>query len=265
MKIIKAPWKDELMGLVNNSKESIKITSPFIKGNVCDELLSNKKKDTSIEIITSFKLMNIYSGSLDLSALENVINSSGTVRNYSKLHSKIYLFDDKRAIITSGNLTNGGLLSNFEYGIYTDDELVVNCIVKDFSFLSSHKDTGKIEQTHIKEVRNILSKLPESIPVKLPKFRVNESKAEDCEPLEVSDHILTSSLSGWKLEVFKCANSIPAQTFSLSEINKFEKQLQLIYPNNNNITHKIRQQLQYLRDLGLIEFLGNGQYLKLWK
>ncbi|MFA6309249.1 MAG: hypothetical protein WC677_05850 [Clostridia bacterium] len=33
----------------------------------------------------------------------------------------------------------------------------------------------------------------------------------------------------------------------------------------NNIEAKIRQQLQLLRDLGLVKFEGNGVYKKLWK
>lgn len=37
------------------------------------------------------------------------------------------------------------------------------------------------------------------------------------------------------------------------------------YRNNRNIEAKIRQQLQYLRDLGLVKFEGNGVYKKLWE
>lgn len=43
----------------------------------------------------------------------------------------------------------------------------------------------------------------------------------------------------------------------------FEAELQLKHPENHNVKAKIRQQLQILRDKGLIQFLGNGQYLKL--
>ncbi len=32
-------------------------------------------------------------GSLDLSALEIILSADGTVKNFSRLHSKIYLFD----------------------------------------------------------------------------------------------------------------------------------------------------------------------------
>ena len=32
------------------------------------------------------------------------------------------------------------------------------------------------------------------------------------------------------------------------------------YPRNQNVRPKLRQQLQILRDLGLVEFLGKGFY-----
>lgn len=264
MKILKTPWKNELMELVSQSNKSIKITSPFLKENVCNEIISVKKTHTELELITSFKLMNIYSGSLDLNGIEHIINNNGIVRNFSKLHSKIYLFDDEKVIITSGNLTNGGLLNNYEYGIYTTNAKVVSTVVKDFSLISSNENIGKVKLTHIDAVRKILAKIPPTQTTKLPDFEI-ESPEEKYDIIEIKEDILTSSLTGWKLEVFKCAQSIPSQIFSLNEINKFEPHLKNIFPSNQYITAKIRQQLQYLRDLGLIEFLGNGRYKKLWK
>jgi len=65
--------------------------------------------------------------------------------------------------------------------------------------------------------------------------------------------------------VFNCVNLISKQVFTLNDINKFENHLKKIYPSNKHIKDKIRQQLQLLRDLGLIEFLGSGKYRKLWK
>ncbi|MDP3930615.1 MAG: phospholipase D-like domain-containing protein [Bacteroidota bacterium] len=264
MEILKTPWKDNLMELVSQSKKSIKITSPFVKENVCNELLSFKNNNTSLELITSFKLMNIHAGSLDLSGLENVIKNKGVVKNFPKLHSKIYLFDDKKVIITSGNLTNGGLLNNYEYGIYTDNAAIVSKVVADFSSISSNENIGKVKLTDIDFVRKLLAKIPLSESIKLPKFEL-ESPEEKFDVIEIHNDIISSSLKGWKLEVFRCAQSIPNQIFSLKDINKFEPQLKKIYPSNHTITDKIRQQLQNLRDLGLLEFLGNGRYKKLWK
>lgn len=68
---------------------------------------------------------------------------------------------------------------------------------------------------------------------------------------------------GWILDILKCVDTIKKEKFSLDEIYKFEKELKLKYPNNNFIKDKIRQQLQILRDKGIIEFIGRGQYKKI--
>jgi hypothetical protein len=48
--------------------------------------------------------------------------------------------------------------------------------------------------------------------------------------------------------------------FSPGELYAFEAALKTAHPENRNIRPKIRQQLQILRDLGLIEFMEPGKY-----
>lgn len=65
---------------------------------------------------------------------------------------------------------------------------------------------------------------------------------------------------GWLIEVLKCVEAIPTAEFSLQDVYAFEPILRSIYPENANVRPKIRQQLQVLRDRGLLEFLGQGRY-----
>lgn len=44
---------------------------------------------------------------------------------------------------------------------------------------------------------------------------------------------------------------------------KFENMLAFKHPENHHIKDKIRQQLQMLRDHGMIEFTGRGYYRKI--
>lgn len=67
---------------------------------------------------------------------------------------------------------------------------------------------------------------------------------------------------GWILDVLTCIDKIPEENFKLEDIYKFEDSLKLKHPNNHFIKDKIRQQLQLLRDKGIIEFRGNGNYKK---
>lgn len=80
-----------------------------------------------------------------------------------------------------------------------------------------------------------------------------------------AQQIRTDDLSarGWLMDVLSCVNAIDFDTFTLNMVYDFEKTLSERHPNNNNIRAKIRQQLQQLRDRGVIAFLGNGHYKKL--
>lgn len=69
---------------------------------------------------------------------------------------------------------------------------------------------------------------------------------------------------GWLFDVLNCVNTIPNDEFSSADIYFFEGLLKNIHPQNKNIKDKIRQQLQLLRDKGIIEFVDNrGHYRKL--
>jgi type II restriction enzyme len=48
--------------------------------------------------------------------------------------------------------------------------------------------------------------------------------------------------------------------FDIEEIYAFEDHLGRLYPANQNVKPKIRQQLQRLRDQNYLEFIGRGRY-----
>jgi type II restriction enzyme len=73
---------------------------------------------------------------------------------------------------------------------------------------------------------------------------------------------IISDSKGWILDVMTCVDAIKKNEFTLDEVYKFEEKLKTKYPNNNFIKDKIRQQLQLLRDKGIIEFTGRGKYKK---
>ncbi len=64
------------------------------------------------------------------------------------------------------------------------------------------------------------------------------------------------------MDVLNCVNKIEGRDFNLEQMYKFQDALAKKYPNNNHIKDKIRQQLQILRDKGIIEFRGRGNYRK---
>ena len=57
-----------------------------------------------------------------------------------------------------------------------------------------------------------------------------------------------------------CIDGLNKKEFTLQEMYRFERELQNNHPENKHVRDKIRQQLQFLRDKGYLEFLGDGRY-----
>jgi type II restriction enzyme len=70
----------------------------------------------------------------------------------------------------------------------------------------------------------------------------------------------TTASRGWLLNVLKCVELINAREFCLDDAYAFETRLSGLYPMNQHVRQKIRQQLQVLRDRGYLAFLGRGRY-----
>lgn len=68
---------------------------------------------------------------------------------------------------------------------------------------------------------------------------------------------------GWTLDVWQCIDRLDSK-FTLKQVYAFANDLRLKHPDNKHIEPKIRQQLQVLRDKGVIEFLSRGHYRKLY-
>ena len=83
--------------------------------------------------------------------------------------------------------------------------------------------------------------------------------------IDVKLDILSSNLSEWKKLSLEIIDRISKVEFTLADIYEYEYIFKKQFPENNTVRDSIRRNLQELRDLGLIRFLGNGKYLKLWK
>lgn len=70
-------------------------------------------------------------------------------------------------------------------------------------------------------------------------------------------------LRGWLLDILNCVNGINSEIFTLQDIYRYVDFLKSRHMDNNNIEAKIRQQLQFLRDKGFIEFVERGKYRKM--
>ena len=114
---------------------------------------------------------------------------------------------------------------------------------------------------------NILySKIPQQGKISIIENGIIKSASEVVENYALIKRLETINIHSrsWLFDVLNCVNDIASNEFCLQEIYAYKEILQEKHINNHNIEAKIRQQLQFLRDKGFIEFLGRGHYKKLF-
>lgn len=68
------------------------------------------------------------------------------------------------------------------------------------------------------------------------------------------------SAKGWLLDIMRCVEKLGKKEFTLDEVYAFENELSRLHPENRHVKDKIRQQLQFLRDKGYLDFASRGNY-----
>ena len=162
------------------------------------------------------------------------------------------------------------MLNNYEYGLLIDDMELSNKIAEDYkNIFRDDEITGKITEEIIKKARQILQSVPKE---RKPKFELKDKeffKRVSEEDFEIDRYeggidSIQKNLTGWVKDVFDILNEMELDVFKLNDIYKYETKLKSLHPRNQYVKDKIRQQLQVLRDLGLLQFLDRGVYRKLW-
>lgn len=89
----------------------------------------------------------------------------------------------------------------------------------------------------------------------IPKSKVRAS-FRSLQPLQD----LSTKIRGWTLDVLTVLRTLDKKQFTINDAYSFEKTLSQRHPENRYIRPKIRQQLQILRDMGYLQFIGRGHY-----
>ncbi len=108
----------------------------------------------------------------------------------------------------------------------------------------------------------LIDKVPKAGRITLVENRIAKPKEIVLDKWAKTQFLREQSLSkkGWVLDVLNCVEEIGQLEFTLGDVYKFENYLSELHPENNNVKPKIRQQLQVLRDAGILEFKGRGEY-----
>jgi len=113
------------------------ICSPYVAREGTELLTAHLtpgfRRRGSITFITDLSPANVCQRSTDPRALRRLRDYAEctAVRHLPGVHAKVYVADDDVAIVSSGNLTAGGLYRNFEYGVELRSHAIAGKIKRD--------------------------------------------------------------------------------------------------------------------------------------
>ena len=136
MQSIKSPWASTFDQFASSIQASAIIAAPFITRQPVERLaekLRSRRQSVHLDVLTNLYADSLIDGSLDIGALAWLCQliPGTTVRHLRYLHAKAYVADEHTAIVTSANLTNGGLFRNRELGVAITDPVGVKDIADD--------------------------------------------------------------------------------------------------------------------------------------
>lgn len=152
--LIRSPWENDFVRLVDSVEESLVLCAPYIQDSPCRRIAASldangRSARLEVLVVTNLSLRNVISGVTDPAALSVIAASAPrtSIRFLPSLHAKVYVADNRYAVVTSANLTTSGLSRNSEYGVWLSDPQVVSAVRKDieaYAALASVVSAGEL-------------------------------------------------------------------------------------------------------------------------
>jgi hypothetical protein len=133
-RLVDAGWSEVLADAIRADRSSVRLVCPFIKKRAVESFLENARPGL-LQVITRFHLGDFCDGVSDIAALRLLLRNGAMIRGVRNLHAKLYLFGERRVIVTSANLTEAALLRNHEFGFVAEDAGIINHCRKYFDDL----------------------------------------------------------------------------------------------------------------------------------
>ena len=278
-KLLISPWKNEFIDIISETEDELFISSPYVNiGGV--KILSDSvqtKSGIEVSLITNLTTQNIVNGATEPKALLELYKQFGQVKisSLGRLHAKVYLIDNRIGVITSANLTRGGLVNNFEYGILIEDKNIISTIKED---MIKYYSLGNILD------KNFLERVSEE-SIKLGRIRDKTNdfikETELAELLKKSTDALGTELLKNRIKDGKTVNEIFSDTIlyilkkkSPLSTKELQPLIQSIHPDicddsidrvidgqhfGKKWKHSLRNAQQSLKKRGLI-YLEEGKW-----
>lgn len=133
-----SPWADTLTELVSSATRDLLVLSPYITRGPLDSLrrcleAQDRLSTVTVRVVTDFSPASIAARVLDVGALLDTFQHlpRASLTHLPSLHAKVYVADSAYAIVTSANLTDSGLSSNYEFGLLVRNPALVAAVRKD--------------------------------------------------------------------------------------------------------------------------------------
>ncbi|MGI9086971.1 MAG: phospholipase D-like domain-containing protein [Chthoniobacterales bacterium] len=262
--IVVSPTDRWLKAALEDCSSSLAVSSPYV-GRYLNSVVSRLDEKISVTLLTRTLLSDFASNASDFEAVHALAVRSGGVLSLSSLHAKVYIVDQKRALITSANATFSGMYRNRECGAEIKNRRSIGAL-RDFiqSGFGSSPTPQRWTAHDLNELRE---------PIELLRGALSQADALRRAAVEAPPRVrlqrrqlarLVETFSGWLQLTFEGILEISSATFTMNEVFAACAPLaRSQFPENRHVREKLRQQMQRLRDLGLVLFLGRGRYERL--
>ena len=146
-------WDVVFKELLSTVNQHALLVSPYISVAPIEQIIKILRqrgvdKSVSIRVVTDLAPDNVLRGSTEPAALVMLVKEiPRTVVTYLPgLHAKVYISDEAMGIVTSANLTEGGLYRNYEYGIRLNDPKLVRLLHRDLTAYANLGSTVTLTQ-----------------------------------------------------------------------------------------------------------------------
>lgn len=263
---VTTPTCEWLESEIAGCKEKFLVASPYV-GSYLPSLAKQLSKKVRQVLVTRTDLRDFAKGASDIDAVCDVARLGMEVKSLPRLHAKVYIIDNRSALVTSANATPSGMRRNWECGIATHDEKEVLRLAKILlcGFGASERPQ-KWTLLDLEKLREPVRALRACLPPAVASLTTGMDEHPDVVLSPEHWASINNGMAGWMQLALDGVSQQPKDIFDIRSV--YNASLPIVakkYPNNKFPKEKLRQQLQRLRDLGMIDFLGQGHYRRTFK
>lgn len=164
MDLLTSPLSSAFRDFLHTVERRCVICSPYVGADPVRQLVAMTRargleRSLDVTVLTDVSLDHLVAGSTDINALvalkDSIQNTS--IYHLPSVHAKVYVSDEKLALIGSANFTTGGWLTNLEYAVRLDVPAAVRRVRHDIEQYA--RLGGAVSDSHLLHVRTLVNDL----------------------------------------------------------------------------------------------------------